>query len=465
MALPRTQSLARFTGLSSTRANVASRSLGIARSIHLNSKQFQKPQPLISSRFHPTFVPVGRSYWWSPAPNAPATSTSHATSTRTDSIPEHAISSSPLLEPSVLLPAGLDTPDSVPSATTPSLDNALAPPIDGSITELLTSPSANGDNIGDLASLGLGGWSPAGIVQTLLEQIHVTTGLPWWASILTLAAVIRIASLPLHIRVVANNSRMAYATKKVKEATEKIKASQAAGDKMALMKASMQMRQAYTDVGASPLVGLLGLVQMPIGIAMFFGIKWMCNFPVESMKTGGLAWFTDLTMSDPTYVMPIISTAAFIAMLKLASAETPKAQETKHITNAFVLISLVGMPIMAQLPTGLMLYFVCNGALMGLQAAILRIPAVKRWANIRPPPPTSEIILAPSMKETVLAGYKKFKSLHENKFEQIAANAVAKANRDMKKREQEARDAARKVATPKQEAVLAQRKGMKSKSR
>lgn len=155
------------------------------------------------------------------------------------------------------------------------------------------------------------------MVQTLLEQIHVTTGMPWWATIITLAAVVRIASLPIHLRVTANNSRMAYATKRVKEATEKIKEARAMGDKSELMKASFMMQKAYTDVGASPLVGLWGLIQLPIGLAMFFGLKGMCNLPVESMKTGGIQWFTDLTVSDPTFILPVISTAAFIAMIRV----------------------------------------------------------------------------------------------------------------------------------------------------
>jgi len=35
-----------------------------------------------------------------------------------------------------------------------------------------------------LASLGLGGWGPIGLVQSLLENIHVLTGLPWGVSLL-----------------------------------------------------------------------------------------------------------------------------------------------------------------------------------------------------------------------------------------------------------------------------------------
>jgi YidC/Oxa1 family membrane protein insertase len=34
-----------------------------------------------------------------------------------------------------------------------------------------------------LASQGLGGMSPSGIVQTLLEHMHVALDLPWWGAI------------------------------------------------------------------------------------------------------------------------------------------------------------------------------------------------------------------------------------------------------------------------------------------
>lgn len=33
------------------------------------------------------------------------------------------------------------------------------------------------------ASLGLGGWTPAGIVQQCFEYFHVSLGVPWWAAI------------------------------------------------------------------------------------------------------------------------------------------------------------------------------------------------------------------------------------------------------------------------------------------
>ncbi|KAG8952149.1 Mitochondrial inner membrane protein oxa1 [Tulasnella sp. 424] len=354
----------------------------------------------------------------------------------------------------------LPSPADVIAPTTGTATSSVPPtPADASITDLVTSPLANGDHIGDLASLGLGGWSPAGLVQTLLEQIHVHTGMPWWATIISVAAVVRISMLPIHIRVTANNTRMAYITPKVKEATEAISKAKENKDQAELMKAAMQMRQLYATAGASPLIGMLGLVQVPVALGMFFGIKWMCNLPLESMKTGGIAWFTDLTAADPTYVLPAVSTAAIIAMLRLSSADTPKTPETAHMSNGFTLLSLIGFPFLANLPAGVMIYFIANGALQALQAAIFRITSIRERAGFLPPPPHANSVPAPTMVETLKAGYNKFINFNQNRFEEIKRDAYAKAEKDVKKRAAEvARQAAK---SPKQQLTGSSKKAGK----
>lgn len=137
------------------------------------------------------------------------------------------------------------------------------------------------------------------------------------------------------------------------------------------------------------------------------------------------------------------------------------------MTNAFTIMSIVGLSFMMYLPTvsifpkrchfimqanpesllqGVMIYFISNGAIMGIQAAILRIPIVKEWANIRPPPPATELIPAPTMQETLEAGFNKFRGFNENNFKRIADNAVQKAQRDIAKREHEVRQVTKQAA-------------------
>ncbi|KIO26383.1 hypothetical protein M407DRAFT_201644 [Tulasnella calospora MUT 4182] len=294
--------------------------------------------------------------------------------------------------------------------------------------------------------------------------------MPWWATIISVAAVVRISMLPIHIRVTANNTRMAYITPKVKQATEAIQKAKENKDQAELMKAAMQMRQLYATAGASPLVGLLGLVQVPVALGMFFGVKWMCNLPVESMTTGGLAWFTDLTAADPTYVLPAVSTAAIIAMLRLSSADTPKTPETAHMSNGFTLLSIIGFPFLANLPAGVMIYFIGNGALQALQAAIFRIPSVRERAGFLPPPPHANSVPAPTMVETLKAGYNKLINFNKNRFEEIKRDAYERAEKDVKRRAAEAgRQAAKSAAqqagkSPKQQLTGSSKKQAKAKA-
>lgn len=58
------------------------------------------------------------------------------------------------------------------------------------------------------ASLGLGGWSPSGIVQQCLEFFHVNMGMPWWASILTGTIIVRLLVFPLVVKSQRNAARM-----------------------------------------------------------------------------------------------------------------------------------------------------------------------------------------------------------------------------------------------------------------
>jgi YidC/Oxa1 family membrane protein insertase len=50
-------------------------------------------------------------------------------------------------------------------------------------------------------------------------------------------------------------------------------------------------------------------------IFTFLGIKRMCNLPVESMTTGGILWFHDLTVADPTFILPTLSLLSILAVV------------------------------------------------------------------------------------------------------------------------------------------------------
>lgn len=56
------------------------------------------------------------------------------------------------------------------------------PPIPDASVEIVSQINALGEST--FVSLGLGGWSPVGLVQHAFEYLHVTLGLPWWQAIM-----------------------------------------------------------------------------------------------------------------------------------------------------------------------------------------------------------------------------------------------------------------------------------------
>jgi len=51
---------------------------------------------------------------------------------------------------------------------------------------------------------------------------------------------------------------------------------------------------------------------------VFVGLRQMCNLPVESLKTGGTAWFTDLTVADPYYALPLMTSAFLYGVIEVS---------------------------------------------------------------------------------------------------------------------------------------------------
>lgn len=61
------------------------------------------------------------------------------------------------------------------------------------------------------------------------------------------------------------------------------------------------------------------LISMPVFLGTFWGLEAMCNLPVWQLKVQGVAWFHDLTASDPTYILPITSAVATWCIIHVRS--------------------------------------------------------------------------------------------------------------------------------------------------
>lgn len=104
-----------------------------------------------------------------------------------------------------------------------------------------------------LASLGLGGYSPVGLVQQALELMHVGGNLSWCASIAVLTIVMRVVCFPLIIKAQANTAKLNNIRPQIEEIQAQLRELANSYDAAAKGTASLKLKQLYQDNDCHPL--------------------------------------------------------------------------------------------------------------------------------------------------------------------------------------------------------------------
>ena len=74
---------------------------------------------------------------------------------------------------------------------------------------------------------------------------------------------------------------------------------------------------------------------------------------VPSMTDGGALWFADLTVADPTYALPVLTSLTFLATVELGAADGMQGQSAdmlKNMKNFMRGLAVVMVPFSASLP-------------------------------------------------------------------------------------------------------------------
>ena len=94
-------------------------------------------------------------------------------------------------------------------------------------------------------------------------------------------------------------------------------------------------------------------------------------------------WFHDLSVADPTYILPLLSSATF-----LVSVETnPPSGGQGNADNPGMrwgmrALAAAMVPLTASFPQGVFVYWVTTNVFSFAQAQALKIPALKSMAGI-----------------------------------------------------------------------------------
>jgi hypothetical protein len=127
-------------------------------------------------------------------------------------------------------------------------------------------------------------------------------------------------------------------------------------------------------------------LQMPVIIFFFSALRKMTTNPelFDGLATGGIpGWCLDLTVADPTYALPLSTTAIAVTSIWL----NPGIRDTKFGTaeamkKVFTGLSLLFLPVQLFFPAGMTLSFFTTSVAMLIQTQTMRLGAFKRLAGV-----------------------------------------------------------------------------------
>lgn len=120
---------------------------------------------------------------------------------------------------------------------------------------------------------------------------------------------------------------------------------------------------------------LVPVTQLPLFISTFYALQIAQDYcPEYSIE--GLYWFTNLSLADPTYALPVISSLSMIGTFLYGSAEMD-TETFEKMRMPMIGVSIITLPLVYQLPSGVFVFWIANNAYSLTQTMILRTPGVK----------------------------------------------------------------------------------------
>lgn len=277
-----------------------------------------------------------------------------------------------------------------------------------------------------------------------INFMHDVSGMNYAYSIAATTIMVRIVLIPLFVSAQRNSSRVAHMMPEMtvlKERMEKIDKN----DKKSNLEVQKQVQRLFKKYECNPMKSLITLLQMPVFVSLFFGLRKMPEYFSEDLSTGGIAWFTDLTAVDPYCILPASSAFTFLAMTEMNKKQmmASNPQQGKVMVAVMRGLSLVMIPITLNFESLILCYFVTNNTFSLLQTAVMKHPVVKKSLGIWDPPPPIPGSKSKNIVEMIQDTVKGAKSNDEkeNHLEKIKihnaaidANLLQKSRRKIKKK-------------------------------
>ncbi|GLE09464.1 hypothetical protein PINS_up021128 [Pythium insidiosum] len=255
------------------------------------------------------------------------------------------------------------------------------------VTEVLDA-AANSVDYASVADLG---YSLSDVAIRALEAVHVTTGLSVVGHDRCYDVCHSYRVAPGH-RQLRNSEKMKAFQPEMEKLRDEMEAAPVKDpESMAEFRKKYKALMAKHDV--NPFVGFLTpLSQIPVFLGFFWGLQSISKY-FPDYASGGDFWFPDLSVADPTYALPVISSALMIASVEMGADAMPAGWGDKA-KFGMRLFGLALVPLTMNFSSGVLVYWVSSNTYTLAQTALFRVPFVRRALKLSPTVKTVQYVAA-----------------------------------------------------------------------
>ena len=270
-----------------------------------------------------------------------------------------------------------------------SIDNAIAS-VDPVVVEVL-------------------GNGPTHLVMKFIDFLHITADIPYWGAIIVSTIMLRTILIPITISGIQNSARLQVMKPEMEKIQKAFTSDPLKSDVRSKKKYEEEMKGLFKKYNCNPIRSLsMPLLQIPIFMSFFFALREMGTF-FPDFASGGALWFTDLTIADSTYALPIINAVSFLGMLELTTGSNNQMPNKQLMKNVMRVLAVAMIPMTMDMPQAVFMYWSANSSFSVVQMLTLKVPAVKKWLDIPDPPvidPSNEKPMANPFKGMIEAAKK-----------------------------------------------------------
>ena len=231
------------------------------------------------------------------------------------------------------------------SSLRPLLRRASRARMSNSVRAMSTSPDADMVmTTSEIPPLTFGS-HPFDAVCHLIDYIHTAADVPYFGAIMIGTVVLRTCLIPLNVTIMRNGAKMQLAAPEIQNIRKILdeKKNMSGEEQKAVY---MDMAAIYQKHNVSPLRSMLfPFFQMPLFISMFFGIQRMGDY-FPGFATGGYGMFENLSVTDPTYILPVANAVSFLLVMESNSEldSAPQGPMIRTVTRTMA----VAMPFLTS---------------------------------------------------------------------------------------------------------------------